>query len=138
MSDRGFNVHLEQPDLLLELVVKNEPHTVQQVYRGNYYDNRYYYRSRYYSPYERNYYYTRYPNYYYTNPRPQVVIDTHINNSVTLNIVDAQARKLLWSGSVQADIYDPKVIQQDIHPAVIKLMKEFPVKPIVNTVAGGQ
>jgi Domain of unknown function (DUF4136) len=135
MSDRGFKVNVEHPDLLCELVVQNEPHTIRRVYRDNYYYTPYYVRSRYYFPYERRYYYLYYPDFYYSNPRPRVVMDRHINNTVTLNIVDAKARKLLWTGSVEADIYDPAVIQKDIHPAIIKLMKRFPVKPIENAVA---
>jgi hypothetical protein len=130
MSDRGYTVYTEQPDLLLELTIKNEPHTIRQVYRGNYNYSRYYFRSIYYSPFERQYYYTHYHRYFYTSPYPQVVTDAHINNAVTLNIIDAKERKLLWSGSVEADIYDPSVIQKDIHPAIIKLMKLFPVTPI--------
>ena len=130
LSDRGFQVNIEQPDLLLELDVANVPHTVRHVYRDDYYYNRYYFRSQYYSPYERRYYYRYYPSYSYSNPYRRVIIDSHINNSVTLNIVDAKERKLLWTGTVEADIYDPKVIQEDIHPAVIKLMKRFPVQPI--------
>ncbi len=129
MSDRGFQINLEQPDLLLELAVKNEPHTVRRVYQDDYYYNRYYFRSVYYSPFTRRYYYVFYPNYYYSNPNPRIEFDSHINNSVTLNVVDANGHKLLWTGSVQADIYDPSVIEKDIHPAVVKLMKQFPVKP---------
>lgn len=129
MSDRGFEVNLEQPDLLLELAVKNEPHTVRRVYQDDYYYNRYYFRSIYFSPFTRRYYYVLYPNYYYSNPNPRIEFDSHINNSVTLNVIDANGHKLLWTGSVQADIYDPAVIQKDIHPAVVKLMKQFPVKP---------
>lgn len=130
LSDRGFQVNIEQPDLLLELDVKNAPHTVKHIYRDDYYYNRYYYRSLYYSPFERRYYYRTYPNYSYSSPNRRIIIDKHINNSVTLNIVDVKGGKLLWTGTVEADIYDPKVIQEDIHPAVIKLMKLFPVKPI--------
>jgi Domain of unknown function (DUF4136) len=130
MSDRGYTVNTEQPDLLLELAVKNEPHTIRQVYYPKSRYNRYYFRSIYFSPFERQYYYTHYHNYYYTSRYPQIYTDTHINNSVTLNIVDAKERQLLWSGTVEADIYDPSVIQKDIHPAIIKLMKLFPVKLI--------
>jgi hypothetical protein len=141
MSDRGFRVNVEQPDLLLELVVQNETHIEWRVQRDNYYYAPYYYRSRYFSPYERRYYYTRFPDYYYTRPNRQVYTDKHIDNTVTLNVVATKEQKLLWSGTVQADIYDPSVIQKDIHPAIIKLMKQFPVKPINNdnkAVAMGQ
>jgi Domain of unknown function (DUF4136) len=129
MTNRGFQADVEHPDLLLELGVKNEPHTIRRVYDDAYYYNRYYFRSIYYSPFARRYYYVFYPNYFYTNPYPRVEFDSHINNSVTLSVIDADGHKLLWVGSVQADIYDPSIIQKDIHPAIIKLMKEFPVKP---------
>ena len=137
MSDRGFRVNIEQPDLLLELEIKNAPHTVRHIYRDNYYYSRYYYRSQYYSPYERRYYYSAYPYYNYSTTNRRVIVDSHINNSVTLNIIDAKQKKLLWTGSVEADIYDPSVIQEDIHPAVIKLMKRFPVMVIKANVKDG-
>jgi hypothetical protein len=137
MSDRGFQVETENPDLLLELVVKNAPHTVKyRNYNDNYYySQRYYYRSVYYSPFRNRYYYTWYPNYMYTRPNSfSTFTDTHMNNSVTLNVVDAKEKKLLWIGSVEADIYDPSVIERDIHPAVEKLMMRFPVKPLDKSV----
>ena len=135
MSDRGFQVETENPDLVIELVVKNAPHTITiRDYGDSYYrSHRYYYRSMYYSPFRNRYYYTWYPNYMYSRPS-STYTDTHINNSVTLNIVDAKEKKLLWTGSVEADIYDPSVIERDIHPAVEKLMNRFPVKPLDKSV----
>jgi Domain of unknown function (DUF4136) len=138
MSDRGFQVDTENPDMLLELVVKNTPHTtVTRTYDDNYYRyHRYYYRSVYYSPFRNRYYYTWYPNYVYMRPPAfSNYTDTHMNNSVVLNVVDAKEKKLLWVGSVEADIYDPSVIERDIHPAIEKLMARFPVKPLDKTVA---
>jgi hypothetical protein len=71
----------------------------------------------------------------YTRPNSfSTYTDTHMNNSVTLNVVDAKEKKLLWIGSVEADIYDPSVIERDIHPAVEKLMMRFPVKPLDKSV----
>lgn len=133
MSDRGFQLDTETPDLLLELGVKNTPHTItSRTYDDSYYRyHRYYYRSVYYSPFRNRYYYTWYPNYIYTrSPSFATYTDTHMNNSVTLNIVDAKEKKLLWTGTVEADIYDPSVIERDIHPAIENLMNRFPVKPI--------
>lgn len=130
MSDRSLKVNVEKPDLLLELVIKNTPHTVRQTYNDRYYySNRYYYRSRYYSPYRNRYYYDWYPNFIYTYPPYRTTVtETHMDNSVTLNVVDAKLKKLVWTGTAKADIYDPSVIEHDIHPAIIKLMERFPIK----------
>jgi Domain of unknown function (DUF4136) len=140
MSDRGYRVEVDNPDMLLELVVKNTPHTVKyRTYNDQYYYRPYYYRSVYYSPYRNRYYYVTQPRYVYAVPpyynSTTTHKETHIDNSVTLNIVDAQAKQLIWTGTVEADIYDPSVIKRDIHPAIEKLMKKFPVKPIVQGVA---
>ncbi len=138
LSDRGFQVNTENPDLLVELMVKNAPHTITtRTYDDSYYRyHRYYYRSVYYSPFRHQYYYVWYPNYIYTRPNAfSTYTDTHMNNSVTLNIIDAKEKKLLWTGSVEADIYAPSVIERDIHPAIEKLMNRFPVKPLDKRVA---
>ena len=64
-----------------------------------------------------------------------MVTETHMNNAVTFNVVDAKLKKLVWTGTVGADIYDPSVIEQDIHPAIIKLMERFPLKPLDKAIA---
>jgi hypothetical protein len=130
MSDRGLAVDVDNPDLLLELAVKNTPHKVRQTYDNRYYySHRYYYRSRYYSPYRNRYYYVWGPSFSYVYPYNRTTIDeTHMDNAVTLNVVDAKLRKLVWTGTIEADIYDPSVIEQDIHPAITKLMERFPLK----------
>jgi hypothetical protein len=139
MSDRGYRVDTDNPDMLLELVVKNTPHTVTHVWHDDFYYYRpYYYRSLYYSPYRNRYYYVWYPRYVYTIPPyygTTTYRDTHMDNAITLNIVDATAKKLIWTGTVEADIYDPSMIEKDIHPAIAQLMKKFPVKVIERGVA---
>lgn len=132
MSDRGLAVDVDNPDLLLELAVKNTPHRVRQTYDDRYYySHRYYYRSRYYSPYRNRYYYVWGPSFRYGFPNGRTVVDeTHMDNAVTLNVVDAKLKKLVWTGTIEADIYDPSVIEQDIHPAITKLMERFPIKLI--------
>lgn len=138
MSDRGLKVDTENPDLLLEIAITNTPHRVWQTYNDRYYySNRYYYRSRYYSPYRNRYYYERYPQYMYDNPMgyQRRVPETHIDNSITFNVVDAKMKRLAWTGTIGADIYDPSVIQHDIHPAIIKLMERFPIKITDKAVA---
>jgi Domain of unknown function (DUF4136) len=130
MSDRALTVDVDNPDLLLELAIKNTPHKVRQTYDNRYYySHRYYYRSRYYSPYRNRYYYVWGPSFSYVYPNSRTTVDeTHMDNAVTLNVVDAKLKKLVWTGTIEADIYDPSVIEQDIHPAITKLMERFPIK----------
>jgi Domain of unknown function (DUF4136) len=131
MSDRALTVDVENPDLLLELVIKNTPHKIRQTYDDRYYySHRYYYRSRYYSPYRNRYYYVLQPRFtYFPSSNSRIVTEeTHMDNAVTLNVVDAKLKKLVWTGTIEADIYDPSVIEQDIHPAITELMERFPLK----------
>jgi hypothetical protein len=44
--------------------------------------------------------------------------------------VDRKLNRLVWSGTAKGDIYDPEYIDKDIHPAVLRIMKKFPVKEI--------
>jgi hypothetical protein len=56
-----------------------------------------------------------------------------------LNVFDRATNKLIWSGTAKKDIYDPAYVKKDIHPAVDKIMKEYPVRPLnerLNSNAG--
>ncbi len=43
---------------------------------------------------------------------------------------DRKLKKLVWTGSAEGDIYDPRYIQFDVHPAIDRIMKKFPVKSV--------
>lgn len=137
MSDRGYNVNLENPDLLLQLVITNakKERTVTS-YPSSYYYSPYYFGSYYYSPYRFNYYYNYYPSYgygysgypgYSTTQKQE-----YVNGSITLNLIDRKQNKLVWSGTAEGDIYDPSHISNDLHPAVHNILNQYPVKPLLN------
>lgn len=88
--------------------------------------------------YNNNYGYTANPN--YSNNRSyqqqqQYKTDSHsytkkyVTSTITLNAIDRRRNKLVWTATVQADIYDDLSITTDIHPAVHTLIKTYPVKP---------
>ncbi len=123
---RGLKVDLENPDLLLRVSVvnkKQEKTTLHSQYPNSYYYYPYYYGSTYYFPYYFDYYY-RYSNVYYTEKTE------YLEGSITLEVFDKKEKKLIWTGTAAGDIYDPYFIYRDIHPAVIAIMKKFPVKEI--------
>jgi hypothetical protein len=137
MSDRGYNADLENPDLLMQLVITNaKKERVVTSYPSSYYYRPYYYGSHYYSPYPFGYYYNYYASYgygysvypgYSTTQKQE-----YVNGSITLNLIDRKANRLVWSGTAEGDIYDPSQISRDLHPAVHGILDEYPVKPFVN------
>lgn len=129
-SERGYMVNLDKPDLLLQISITNKQKELTIVHPRPYYFCRYYYRSDYYSPYSFDYYYHDYfycyPSGYYTQKI------SYVEGSITLNVIDREQNKLIWSGTAKGDVYDPAYINRSIHPAVIGIMKKFPVKPLNN------
>ncbi|WP_157466065.1 hypothetical protein [Belliella baltica] len=41
---------------------------------------------------------------------------------------DRQTNHLVLEGAAQSDLYDTKVMYGDLHPAIHKMMKKFPIK----------
>lgn len=41
---------------------------------------------------------------------------------------DRKLKKLVWTGSAEGNIYDPRYIQYDVHPAIDRIMRTFPLK----------
>lgn len=136
-SERGYSVNLDTPDVLLQIVIENKKkETFYPVYpRTNYYCS-YYYCSSYYSPYPYDYYYHDYYHFYCDNMGCKKKI-TYVEGSITLNVIDRKQHKLVWSGTAKGDIYDHGYINKDIHPAVLRIMKKFPVKPIEERTKSG-
>lgn len=130
-SERGYTVNLDTPDILLKLVIVNERKEELWVnsYPWPYYFCRYYYGSAFYFPYEFNYYYRNhlhycYPSNYFTTT------NKYFESSITLNVIDTKQNKLVWTGTAKGDIYDKDFVNKNIHPAVKKIMKRYPVKPV--------
>lgn len=130
--ERGYTVNLDTPDLLLHVVINNKKREKEVLYPSrpySYYYCRYYYCSRYYFPYRYEYYYKDYPQYCTPSGYCTEKIE-YVEGAITLNVIDRVKNKLIWSGVAKGDIYDPKYINDDIHPAIKRIMKKFPMAPI--------
>lgn len=138
LSDRAYSFNGENPDLLLQLVVTNakKERVVTTSYPSLYYFRPYYFGSLYYNPYHYNYYYNYYPAYgpysYGPNSSNTQKVE-YVNGAITLNVIDRNTKKLIWTGTAEGDIYDPSLISQDIHPAVHSIIAQYPVKPLAKS-----
>lgn len=134
MSDRGYSFNAENPDLLIQLVITNsKKERIVTTYPSAYYYRPYYYGSYYYHPYSLGYYYRYYPSYSYSYgggfSSTQKI--EYVNGAITLNFIDRKSNKLIWTGTAEGDIYDPSVIERDLHPAVHSIIEQYPVKPLL-------
>ncbi len=144
-TDRGYTSDTIAPDILLELVLKNEKkkeviQNNQPVYNPYNYNNYTYYNYPYNrryndNPYYGNPYYNNYPYFngpysYYQGYNNTTV--EYMKGTITINIIDRKASKLVWTGLGEGDIYDPKHLKDAIHPAIIKILKQYPIKPIIK------
>ncbi len=130
MSHRGFLVNTDSPDLVLNLVLLNEKRERIVTYHTYPYSGYYFY-----NPYYFPYYYPRYRYYTwfgwgppYFEDQSTTVTKTYVKGTITINMYDRKLKKLIWTGSAEGDIYDPKYIQYDVHPAIDRIMKKFPIK----------
>jgi len=138
MSDRGYSFDAENPDVLMQLVITNaKKERNVPSYSSIYYYKPYYYGSYYYHPYPFAYYYRYYPSYSYGSsssvigyPNTQKV--EYVKGAITLNFIDRKNKKLIWTGTAEGDIYDPGMINKDLHPAVHRILDEYPVKPLLK------
>ena len=150
-ADFGYKADTENPDLLFEQVITNanktRTYTDQHPVISNY-------------DYQRNPYYTATPNpsnynnskaynynykkqnyirnngYAYKPRKQQYKSDTHteeyIESTFTLNAIDRKKNKLVWTCTIQANIYNDTYVESGIHPAVHLILKNYPGKKIVK------
>ncbi len=131
LAERGFSVCLDTPDVLLRIVIVNNPKVLTIIHPPRpfrYYYAPYYYKSDYYSPYPQDYYYS-YSEYCTPHGYCTEKIN-YVEGSITLQVIERVQSKIIWSCTAKGDIYDPVYINRSIHPAVINIMKKFPAKPI--------
>lgn len=133
MSDRGYSFNAEAPDVLLQLTITNaKKERVVTTYPSSYYYRPYYYGSYYYHPYSLGYYYRYYPSYSFGGGFSSTQKVEYVNGAITLNFIDRKSSKLIWTGTAEGDIYDPSVIERDLHPAIHNIIEQYPVKPLVK------
>ncbi len=126
MDERDYTVDQLQPDLLLRTTWLDHPREVDlggpssfaDYYDPYYYndpDNFYIYRgpSQYERPYE------------FYNENEQKLRYSH--GGVVLDVIDQKTNETVWHGVALGDLYDPDIIYRDLHPAIHKMMKKFPV-----------
>jgi hypothetical protein len=134
-TDRGYVLQLDTPDILLQVVITNTPKTkevIYPVYPPAFYYSRYYFGSDYYSPYPQNYYYKS-SRTLYCSPLGYCAEEIDfMEGSITLNVIDREKALLVWSCTAKGDIYDPAYINRSIHPAIISIMKKYPVKSVIK------
>jgi hypothetical protein len=140
-KDRGYVIDTVKPDVLMELVLKSEKKT-EEVLTSNPYNytnytfNNYPYNHRYNDNlYYSNPYYNLYPFYNYSRPYSyytgyNTVTREYTQSTITINVIDRASNMLVWTGSAEGDIYDPAYLKDEIHPAVDKILKQYPIKPI--------
>lgn len=140
MSDRNYSVDLENPDLLMQLVITNAKkqrmvNSYQSSYPSSYYYRPYYSGSLYYSPYQYGYYYRGYGHQSFNYSYPSTITtrkEEYVEGAITLNFIDAKTKQLVWTGTAKGDIYDPSYISRDLHPAVHTIIDEYPIKPLLK------
>ncbi len=125
MGDIGYKADLENPDIFLELVItenkKNK--TISTVNTTPIYP--WYYQSNpYYYPYPNAYYYRNFYDYNYSSSYTTEKIE-YTEGGITLNIIDRKQNKLVWTGTAKGDLYDPDMIDANLHPAVYDIMKRY-------------
>lgn len=138
MSDRGYSVDLDNPELLLQLDITNaKKERVITSYPSSYYYRPYYFGSSYYSPYQSNYYYKghqsfNYSSYNYSSGLTTTQKQEYVQGAITLNLVDTKLKKMVWTGIAKGDIYDASYISKDLHPAIHSIIDAYPVKPLTG------
>ena len=132
MGERGMTANIDNPDVLLQLVVKtvNKETTVTSPDYNSY--PSYFYSNPYYYPNPNSYYYRSpyYYNFYNYNHGYITQIIEYTQSTITLNVIDRKVNKLVWMGTAEGDLYDPANIKYNLHPAVYDILDEFPIKLI--------
>ena len=52
----------------------------------------------------------------------------YAHGGARLTAIDRRTNQKVWEGVAQGDLYDPNLMYKDLHPAIHKMMKKFPIK----------
>lgn len=133
LTQRGYLLDVESPDLLVQLVLLDEKKERIVTYYSHRYMGYYFY-----SPFYFPYYYP-YPRFYtwhgwaqppFWDYESTTHTRTYVRGTITVNVYDRYLKRLIWTASAEGDIYDPSYIHFDVHPAIDRIMREFPLKPV--------
>ena len=135
MSARNYSPEINQPDLLFELMVNAQKKVSSTVVPVEAYPI--------YPPFPRNSYrYYDPPNYRWNRNRyydfgyqrgpyqigSRVVKTVYERSTISLHVFERVTNRLIWTGTAEGDVYDPAYMKHDMHPAVIKILKQYPIK----------
>lgn len=132
MGERGFKANIDNPDVLLELIIKSETKEIEDptlpkpfsTTTVTVYSNPYLHPLS--NPFKYNKPFTyKYFNYPPENQQPK---ETYLKNSITLNVIDRTQQKIVWSGTANADLYDTAYLQMNLHPVIYDILKQYPIK----------
>lgn len=123
MGERGLRAEVDSPDVLLELLVtttRKEVTVLSPALYPSY--NPYYY------PFPNAYYYRGHtgPGTHYSSGCA-VGKAGYNESTITLNVIDRRMNKLVWTGRAVGDLYDPAFIENNLHPAVFDILRDFPI-----------
>lgn len=134
LTKRGLLVNVDSPDFVLQLVLLNErKEKIVTHYNRTHPYMGYYFHSPFYFPYYYPYY--RYYTWYGWSYPPAweeatTYTKTYVRGTVIVKMIDRSEQKLVWMGTAEGDIYDPSYIHYNVHPAIDRIMKLFPVKDV--------
>lgn len=135
LTKRGYLVDIDSPDLVIQLVILNEKKEKVVTYRTHTYMGYYYYSPfyfPYYYPYYRFYTWHRWSYPPFWDDQTTTYTKTYVKGTIIINMFDRKEEKLVWTGSAEGDLYDPSYIHFNVHPAIDRIMAQFPVKPVRN------
>ena len=128
MGERALQAEPDSPDVLLQLVVRSLPKQMTMtsaVYNGSPGGGRY---NPYYYPHPNNYYY--HTPFFYSRTTYVTERYDYAESTITLNVYDRRQNLLVWTGTAQGDLFDPAYMADNLHPAVYRILKKFPIKPL--------
>lgn len=133
MGERGYKANTDNPDVLLELIIKSETKekedpTLPKPFSTTTVTT---YANPYLHPLTNPFRYSKPFTYKYFNypPEKRLPKETYLKNSITLNVIDRLNQKVVWTGTAKADLYDTTYLQMNLHPVVYDILEQYPVKP---------
>lgn len=132
MGERGYKVNIDNPDVLLELIIKSvtkekENPLLPKPFSTNTVTT---YANPYLHPLSNPFKFNKPFTYKYFNYplEKQLPKETYLKNSITLNVIDRVNQKIVWTGTAKADLYDTAYLQMNLHPVVYDILEQYPVK----------
>ena len=126
---KGYAANQDSPDLLFELLLSDTEKVKTAVVPVYSYPTTSY---RYFNSF--NYGWNRHGYSHYDYIRPPYMIGNRIvktpynRSSITINVFDRKSNRLIWTGSAKGNVYDDNYREREIHPAVVKILNQYPVK----------